>query len=73
MDVRRDALVEAAEFVLRVRAAARPGTVATVGRLVVEPGAPNVVPARVAASVDARAADLGRAGRARRRDRRRTG
>ena len=54
MDARRDALVEAAEFVLRVRAAARPGTVATVGRLVVEPGAPNVVPASVAASFDAR-------------------
>jgi acetylornithine deacetylase/succinyl-diaminopimelate desuccinylase-like protein len=55
MDARRDALVEAAEFVLRVRAAARRGTVATVGQLVVEPGAPNVVPASAAASFDARA------------------
>jgi acetylornithine deacetylase/succinyl-diaminopimelate desuccinylase-like protein len=56
MDARRDALVQAAEFVLRVRDAAAPGTVATVGRLEVEPGAANVVPARVIVSVDARAA-----------------
>jgi acetylornithine deacetylase/succinyl-diaminopimelate desuccinylase-like protein len=54
MDARRDALVEAAEFVLRVRAAAPPG-VATVGRLEVEPGATNVVPSRVTLWVDARA------------------
>jgi acetylornithine deacetylase/succinyl-diaminopimelate desuccinylase-like protein len=57
MDARADALVEAASFVLRVRdAAAAPGTVATVGRLEVEPGADNVVPARVTLSVDCRAA-----------------
>jgi allantoate deiminase len=56
MDGRRDALVEAAAFVLRVRDAAAPGTVATVGALTVEPGAANVVPARVTATVDARAA-----------------
>jgi acetylornithine deacetylase/succinyl-diaminopimelate desuccinylase-like protein len=55
MEAREDALVDAAAFVLRVRGAARPGTVATVGRLVVEPGAANVVPARVTLSVDARA------------------
>ena len=55
MGERRDALVEAAEFVLRVKAAAGPGTVATVGRLEVEPGAGNVVPGRVRLSVDARA------------------
>src|SRR5439155_322706 len=55
MDARDDALVAAAEFVLRVRAAARDGAVATVGRLAVEPGATNVVPARVTVSVDARA------------------
>jgi acetylornithine deacetylase/succinyl-diaminopimelate desuccinylase-like protein len=54
MDARRDALVDAAEFVLRVRAAAPPG-VATVGRLEVEPGATNVVPERVTVWVDARA------------------
>ncbi len=58
IDRRADALVEAAAFVLRVRAAAGPGLVATVGRLVVEPGAANVVPARVTASVDARAATV---------------
>ncbi|HSX22069.1 MAG TPA: Zn-dependent hydrolase [Gaiellaceae bacterium] len=59
MDVRRDALVEAAEFVLKVRDAARavPGTVATVGELQVEPGASNVIPDRVTISVDARAPD----------------
>jgi acetylornithine deacetylase/succinyl-diaminopimelate desuccinylase-like protein len=58
MEARADALVAAAEFVLRVRAAARVGAVATVGRLAVEPGAENVVPARVTASVDVRATDL---------------
>jgi len=56
MDARADALVDAARFVLRVRDAAGPGTVATVGRVEVEPGADNVVPARVTVSVDARAA-----------------
>jgi acetylornithine deacetylase/succinyl-diaminopimelate desuccinylase-like protein len=55
MDARSDALVAAAELVLRVRAAARDGSVATVGRLVVEPGAANVVPARATVSIDARA------------------
>jgi allantoate deiminase len=55
MDERADALVAAAEFVLRVRDCAREGAVATVGALEVEPGAMNVVPARVTASVDARA------------------
>jgi acetylornithine deacetylase/succinyl-diaminopimelate desuccinylase-like protein len=56
---RRDALTEAAEFVLKVRDAARaiPGTVATVGELRVEPGASNVIPERVTLSVDARAPD----------------
>jgi acetylornithine deacetylase/succinyl-diaminopimelate desuccinylase-like protein len=55
MDERTDALVEAAEFVLRVRESARDGARATVGALEVEPGAANVVPARVTASVDVRA------------------
>jgi acetylornithine deacetylase/succinyl-diaminopimelate desuccinylase-like protein len=55
MEARDDALVQAAEFVLRVRDAARDGAVATVGRLEVEPGAENVIPARVRLSVDARA------------------
>jgi len=58
MDARDDALVAAARFVLDVRAAARDGAVATVGRLDVEPGAPNVVPARVTVAVDARGTDL---------------
>jgi acetylornithine deacetylase/succinyl-diaminopimelate desuccinylase-like protein len=56
MDARDDALVAAAEFVLRVRSAALPGTVATVGRLEVEPGIANVVPVRASASLDVRAA-----------------
>jgi allantoate deiminase len=55
MDDRADALVAAAQFVLRVRDCARDEAVATVGALEVEPGAMNVVPARVTASVDARA------------------
>jgi allantoate deiminase len=55
MGERADALVEAAEFVLRVRDCARDGAVATVGTLEVEPGAMNVVPGRVTAAVDARA------------------
>jgi beta-ureidopropionase / N-carbamoyl-L-amino-acid hydrolase len=56
MDARDDALVKAAEFVLDVQAVAGPGTVATVGRVEVEPNAVNVVPARVTVSVDTRAA-----------------
>ena len=55
MDARDDALVKAAEFVLDAQAAAADGAVATIGRLSVEPGAVNVVPARVTVSVDARA------------------
>ncbi|MGH3105264.1 MAG: Zn-dependent hydrolase [Gaiellaceae bacterium] len=55
MDAREDALVAAARFVLHVRDAARDGALATVGQLVVEPGAGNVVPALVTVSVDARA------------------
>jgi acetylornithine deacetylase/succinyl-diaminopimelate desuccinylase-like protein len=59
MDARRDALVEAAQYVLRVRdvAAGIDGAVATVGQLEVEPGAANVVPERVRVTVDARAPD----------------
>jgi acetylornithine deacetylase/succinyl-diaminopimelate desuccinylase-like protein len=62
MEGRRDALVDAAEFVLRVREAARsvPDAVATVGELTVEPGASNVIPERVILSVDARAPDRAR-------------
>ena len=59
MPRRDDALVAAAELVLRLRdaAAAVDGAVATVGRLAVEPGASNVIPSRVALSVDVRAPD----------------
>ncbi|MGZ8696825.1 MAG: M20/M25/M40 family metallo-hydrolase [Gaiellaceae bacterium] len=56
---RLDALVAAAEYVLRVRdiASAVDGAVATVGQVDVEPGAVNVIPGRVRVSVDARAPD----------------
>ena len=59
MDVREDALVEAAEFVLHAREVARgiDGAVATVGQVTVEPGGTNVIPGRVVVSVDARAPD----------------
>jgi acetylornithine deacetylase/succinyl-diaminopimelate desuccinylase-like protein len=62
MDSRDDALCRAAEFVLRVRDAARPidGAVATVGSVAVEPGAPNVIPGSVRLTVDARAPDANR-------------
>lgn len=62
MDGRDDALCKAAEVVLGVREAARgvPGAVATVGQLAVEPGAANVIPARVTLGVDARAPDRDR-------------
>jgi acetylornithine deacetylase/succinyl-diaminopimelate desuccinylase-like protein len=57
MDVRDDALVRAARFVLHVHECARDraGAVATVGSVRVEPNAVNVVPGRVTVSVDARA------------------
>ncbi len=51
---RDDALVKAAEFVLRARDSAR-DAVATVGQLEVEPGAVNVIPCRVTLSLDVRA------------------
>jgi len=59
MPARSDALVAAAELILQVCDAASEidGAVATVGRLVVEPGAANVIPERVVVSVDARAPD----------------
>ena len=73
MDAREDALCSAAEFVLHARdAAARiEGTVATVGKLVVEPGAANVVPGRVTLTVDAARARSAPPRRAPRGDRRR--
>jgi allantoate deiminase len=59
MEGRADALVDAAELILRIRdsACAIEGTVATVGRVEVEPGGINVIPGRVRISVDARAPD----------------
>jgi len=57
---RHDALAAAAEIVLALEAAARgraqrdPATVATVGRLEVEPGAISVIPARVRAALEVR-------------------
>jgi hydantoinase/carbamoylase family amidase len=57
MDARDDALTKAAEYVLRVRdvAASVDGAVGTVGRLDVQPNVANVIPTRVAVTVDARA------------------
>jgi allantoate deiminase len=55
MEARRDALVEAARFVLHVQGCPRDGAVATIGAIEVEPNAVNVVPARVTVSIDARA------------------
>jgi acetylornithine deacetylase/succinyl-diaminopimelate desuccinylase-like protein len=59
MEGREDALVKAAEVVLRIRETAESieGAVATVGEVAVEPGAVNVIPSRVTLSVDARAPD----------------
>ena len=59
---REDALVEAAAAVLRIRDTARaiPEAVATVGRIEVEPGGVNVIPARARISIDARAPDRAR-------------
>jgi N-carbamoyl-L-amino-acid hydrolase len=58
---RRDALVEAARFIVAVdeAARARPGSVATVGRVEVSPGSTNSIPGRVECTLDARAPDAG--------------
>ena len=62
MEGRSDALVAAAEEILRIRdvATSIDGAVATVGTLEVEPGGVNVVPGRVRLVVDARAPDAER-------------
>jgi allantoate deiminase len=59
MGLRRDAACALAELVLAVESVARTGSglVATVGRLGVEPGAPNVIPGTARASLDVRHAD----------------
>ena len=59
MDLRRDALPAAAEFILAVEDAGRstPGLVATVGEVTVAPGASNVIPGSVRLSLDVRHPD----------------
>ncbi len=59
MEGRRDALAAAAEWIAVVEAEARgrDGLVATVGEIAAEPGAPNVIPGRVTASLDVRHAE----------------
>lgn len=57
MAARDDALVKAAQFVLRARESAGDDAVATVGQVEVEPGAVNVIPGRVTVSLDLRAPD----------------
>lgn len=56
MHLRKDALAAAAEWITAVEQTARrtPGLVATVGRLDVRPGAGNVIPGDVRASLDIR-------------------
>jgi allantoate deiminase len=59
MDARRDALCAAAEWIGAVEAEARGGNglVATVGEIAADPGSANVIPGRVAVSLDVRHAD----------------
>jgi hydantoinase/carbamoylase family amidase len=59
MDVRRDALAAAARTVLAIReqALARPGTVANVGYVHVDPGASNVIPGHAELIVEMRSGD----------------
>ena len=56
MNLRKDALCAAAEFVLAAENFAKntPGLVATVGQIEVKPGASNVIPASCLLSVDVR-------------------
>jgi len=63
MGLRRDALAGAAESILAIESycAARPGLVGTVGHILAEPGATNVIPGRASFTMDIRAAgDTGR-------------
>jgi allantoate deiminase len=66
MPLRRDALTAAAEMVLaaeRIARAEASDVVATVGRMIVGPGAPNVIPGRVDFTLDVRSLDAGRRNR----------
>jgi acetylornithine deacetylase/succinyl-diaminopimelate desuccinylase-like protein len=62
MELRSDALVAAAREIVRLEEEASriPDAVATVGRIVAEPGGINVIPGRVRYSVDVRAPDQAR-------------
>lgn len=59
MHLRKDALAGAAEWIAEVerKAAGSPGLVATVGRIEARPGAANVIPGEVRASLDVRHPD----------------
>jgi OHCU decarboxylase len=59
MHLRRDALTAAAEMIVAIEGRARnsPDVVATVGRIAASPGATNVIPGKVAFSLDLRSAD----------------
>jgi allantoate deiminase len=59
MDMRHDALCAASDFFLAVEALGRKtdGLVATVGKVQLHPGASNVIPGRVSASLDVRHQD----------------
>jgi len=61
MNLRHDALAGAAEWITAVECEARavPGAVATVGRVNASPGASNVIPGSVSASLDVRHASDG--------------
>jgi len=56
MSLRQDALTAAAEWLLAVESMARstPGLVASTGKIVCEPGAPNIIPGMVRCSLDVR-------------------
>jgi allantoate deiminase len=63
MPLRKDALAAAAEMVLaaeRIAREAASDVVATVGRLIAAPGAPNVIPGRVEFTLDVRSIDPAR-------------
>ncbi|WP_066797653.1 allantoate amidohydrolase [Sphingomonas soli] len=67
MTLRSDALAAAAEMVLAIERIAREDAsdlVATVGRMEVAPGAPNVVPGKVVFTIDIRSGDQARRDRA---------
>jgi N-carbamoyl-L-amino-acid hydrolase len=57
LDEREDALLAAAQLILRANELARPHARATAGRIIVEPNAPTTVPSLARVWLDARAAD----------------